>query len=143
MRPGVYVHIPFCEQRCYYCAFTVAVSGQSAYQPYVERVLKEIELSQFEEQPGTIFFGGGTPSIIDARSICEIVRALPKGATEISIEVNPGTINDAKLELYRSGGINRVSLGVQSFDDGDLKHAGRLHTAADVFQIGRASCRER
>ena len=112
----------------------MAVSGQSAYQPYVERVLREIELSQFEQQPGTIFFGGGTPSIIDAGLICRIVRALPKGAREISIEVNPGTINDGKLELYRSAGINRVSLGVQSFDDGDLKHAGRLHTVADVFR---------
>jgi oxygen-independent coproporphyrinogen-3 oxidase len=134
MKPGVYVHIPFCEQRCYYCAFTVAVARQETYQPYVRRLLHEIELSQFNEQPETIFFGGGTPSIIDAESINQIVRALPKGATEISIETNPGTLTDAKLERYHIAGVNRISVGVQSFDDQDLKNAGRLHSAADVFR---------
>jgi oxygen-independent coproporphyrinogen-3 oxidase len=133
MKPGVYVHIPFCEQRCYYCAFTVAVAPERTYEPYVERVLREIELAEFSEQPETIFFGGGTPSIVDARSIEKIIKALPEGATEISIEVNPGTLNDRKLELYRSAGVNRISLGVQSFDDGDLKIAGRLHSVADAL----------
>ena len=134
MKPGVYVHIPFCEQRCYYCAFTVAVTPEHTYEPYVNRVLREIELSGFNEPPETIFFGGGTPSIIDARSIEKILRSLPKGATEVSIEVNPGTLSDQKLELYRDAGINRISLGVQSFDDNDLKTAGRLHSAEDVFR---------
>ena len=67
MKPGVYVHIPFCEQRCYYCAFTVAVSGSETYEPYVRRLIREIELSGFHGQPETIFFGGGTPSIVDRR----------------------------------------------------------------------------
>src|SRR5262245_51523275 len=116
MRPGVYVHIPFCEQRCYYCAFTVAVAPAQAHAPYVNRLLREIDLSQFHETPDSIFFGGGTPSIIDAEYIDQIIRALLNAsAAEISIEVNPGTLNDAKLELYRSAGINRVSVGVQSF----------------------------
>jgi oxygen-independent coproporphyrinogen III oxidase len=134
MKPGVYVHIPFCEQRCYYCAFTVAVAPAQTHEPYVRRVLREIQLSDFKDQPETIFFGGGTPSIVDAEFIDRIVSALPKGATEISIEVNPGTLSEAKLERYKSTGVNRISLGVQSFDDGDLKHAGRLHSAADVFR---------
>ena len=135
MKPGVYVHIPFCEQRCYYCAFTVAVSPEQTYEPYVRRLIREIQLSGFDEQPETIFFGGGTPSIIDGGLIEEVVAALPGGgAAEISLETNPGTLTDAKLEQYGRAGVNRVSLGAQSFNDEDLKHAGRLHTSADVFK---------
>ena len=134
MKPGVYVHIPFCEQRCYYCAFTVAVSPRQTYEPYVHRLIREIRLSEFTEQPETIFFGGGTPSILDGKSIEEILEALPKGAREISLEANPGTLTDTKLEEYRRAGVNRISLGAQSFHDEDLKNAGRLHSAADVFR---------
>jgi len=134
MKPGVYVHIPFCEQRCYYCAFTVAVSPETSYEPYVQRLIREIELSEFEEQPETVFFGGGTPSIVEGESIQRIVNALPRGASEISIEVNPGTLSEKKLDCYRAAGVNRISLGVQSFHDEDLKNAGRLHTAQTVFR---------
>ena len=134
MKPGVYVHIPFCEQRCYYCAFTIAVTGEPAYQPYVRRVIREIELSQFNDRPETIFFGGGTPSIVDGGLIEKILSALPKGAVEISLEANPGTLTAAKLETYRTAGVNRISLGVQSFYDEDLQNAGRLHTSQDVFR---------
>jgi oxygen-independent coproporphyrinogen III oxidase len=134
MKTGVYVHIPFCEQRCYYCAFTVAVSEEAAYEPYVQQVIREIELSGFDEEPETIFFGGGTPSILKGQSIGRILDALPGGATEISLEANPGTLTDAKLEAYRASGVNRISLGVQSFNDDDLKNAGRIHTSADVFR---------
>src|SRR5256885_12205750 len=134
MRPGVYVHIPFCEQRCYYCAFTVAVSPENTYEPYVRRLIREIELSGFGEPPETIFFGGGTPSIVDGALIERIIAAFPPGATEISLEANPGTFTDLKLEQYRRAGVNRISLGAQSFNDEDLKNAGRLHTAADVFR---------
>ena len=134
MKPGVYVHIPFCEQRCYYCAFTVAVSPEAAYAPYVHRVIREIELSQFKDEPETIFLGGGTPSIVNGGLIQEIIAAFPKGAAEISLEVNPGTLSRAKLECYRSAGVNRISLGAQSFNDEDLKNAGRLHSSADVLR---------
>jgi len=134
MKPGVYVHIPFCEQRCYYCAFTVAVSPELTHEPYARRLLREIELSGFNDAPETIFLGGGTPSLIDAGLIETILRAFPSTASEISIEVNPGTLNAAKLERYRHAGINRVSLGVQSFHDEDLQNAGRLHSVADVFR---------
>jgi oxygen-independent coproporphyrinogen III oxidase len=134
MKPGVYVHIPFCEQRCFYCAFTVAVSPEQTYEPYVRRLIREIRLSEWNEEPETIFFGGGTPSIIDGELIQEIVETLPKGATEISLEANPGTLTDSKLERYREAGVNRISLGVQSFRDEDLRHAGRLHSSADVLR---------
>jgi oxygen-independent coproporphyrinogen III oxidase len=134
MKPGVYVHVPFCEQRCYYCAFTVAVAPERTHDAYVKRLIREIELSEYNQAPGTIFLGGGTPSLIDARFIERILAALPKGADEISIEVNPGTLKEDKLESYSSAGINRISLGAQSFNDEDLKNAGRLHSAADVLR---------
>src|SRR5438093_4978682 len=134
MKPGVYVHIPFCEQRCYYCAFTVAVSPQHANAPYVRRLTREIQLAELREEPETIFFGGGTPSIIDGALIQNILEMFPKGAKEISLEANPGTLDQAKLEGYAAAGINRISLGVQSFDDDDLKNAGRLHGSAEVFR---------
>jgi oxygen-independent coproporphyrinogen III oxidase len=133
MRPGVYVHIPFCEQRCYYCAFTVAVSPAASYEPYVNRLIREIELSRWTDPPETIFFGGGTPSIVPGDFIERILQALPPGAEEISLEANPGTLDDEKLRIYRDCGINRVSLGAQSFHDEDLRTAGRLHQAGDVI----------
>lgn len=131
---GVYVHIPFCEQRCYYCAFTVAVAPEHTYKPYVQRILREIELSEFNQQPETLFFGGGTPSIIDGKLLEEIVRALPKGASEISLEMNPGTLTEEKLDRYRQAGVNRISVGAQTFDDDDLKRAGRLHSVSDILR---------
>ena len=100
----------------------------------MQRVVREIELSQFKESPDTIFFGGGTPSIVDADLIDQIIAALPKGAVEVSIEVNPGTLSESKLDRYAAAGVNRISLGVQSFDDADLNKAGRLHSVADVFR---------
>src|SRR3989442_9398291 len=119
MRPGVYVHIPFCEQRCYYCAFTVAVSPEHTYEPYIQRLLREIQLAEFDERVDTIFFGGGTPSIVNGAAIEKIVRAIPHETSEISLEANPGTLNDSKLESYHRAGVNRISLGVQSFHDED------------------------
>jgi len=73
------------------------VSPRQTYEPYVHRLIREIRLSEFTEQPETIFFGGGTPSILDGKSIEEILEALPKGAHEISLEANPGTLTDTKL----------------------------------------------
>ena len=90
---GVYVHIPFCEQRCYYCAFTVALSPETAYAPYVQRVVREIERSRFEEEPETIYFGGGTPSLIPAEQIQQILTMFRGRPGEISMEANPGTLS--------------------------------------------------
>src|SRR5262249_10248762 len=104
------------------------------YEPYVARLTREIEVSGFKDHPETIFLGGGTPSIIEGASIERIIRAFPGGASEISLEANPGTLTGLKLEQYRAAGVNRISLGVQSFDDEDLKNAGRIHSAGDVFR---------
>ena len=139
MKSGIYVHIPFCEQRCHYCAFTVAVSPDHAWEPYAKRVVREIELSRFSDAPETIFFGGGTPSLIGAELIEAILAALPAAtagpaaAKEMSLEANPGTLEVAKLEKYRDIGINRISLGAQSFQDSDLEIAGRIHKVRDII----------
>ncbi len=132
MKPGVYIHIPFCEQRCYYCAFTVTVSREDRYEPYVRHVIREVELAGWSEAPETVFLGGGTPSILKGELIEQLLKSLPAGASEISLESNPGTLTGEKLDSWRRAGVNRVSLGAQSFHDEDLKAAGRLHKGSDV-----------
>ena len=133
MNPGVYIHIPFCEQRCYYCAFTVAVTPESTYEPYVRRLIHEIRISEFAGEPLSIYLGGGTPSIIPAELLGQVLELFPGSAREVSIEVNPGTISADKLERYRQIGINRISLGAQSLEDEDLQRAGRIHRSSAVF----------
>jgi oxygen-independent coproporphyrinogen-3 oxidase len=133
MNPALYIHIPFCEQRCYYCAFTVAVSPQHTFEPYVRRLVREMELSAFGDAAETIYLGGGTPSLLSAELLGRVLRAAPAHtAKEISIEVNPGTLSSDKVAQYRDLGINRISLGAQSLEDEDLQRAGRLHNAAAV-----------
>src|SRR4029450_4605994 len=126
MNPGLYIHIPFCEQRCYYCSFTVAVSPENSFEPYVRRLTREIEISGFNEDPETIYFGGGTPSLVDAELLGRVLRCLRSVPPEVSIEVNPGTLSERKIQQYRDLGISRVSLGAQSLEDEDLVRAGRL-----------------
>jgi len=134
MNPGLYIHIPFCEQRCYYCAFVVSVSPEQTFEPYVRRLVHEIELSGFRDAVATIYFGGGTPSLLSTNLLARILRALPvNAAREISIEVNPGTLSSEKVAQYRELGIDRISLGAQSLEDEDLQRAGRLHKASDVY----------
>src|SRR4026207_458990 len=133
MRPGLYIHIPFCEQRCYYCAFTVAVSPEKTFEPYIDRLVREVQLAGFDQQPATIYLGGGTPSIVSAELLGRVLSAVPRGAEEISIEVNPGTLSESKVRQYRDFGITRISLGAQSLEDEDLERAGRLHKASAVY----------
>ena len=131
---GLYIHIPFCEQHCHYCAFPVVVSGVKSHSPYVGRLMRELELARVAEVPRTLYLGGGTPSLLDSDLISSLVNAVPAGASEVSIEANPGTLEGRKLELYRDLGINRISLGAQSFDKADLERAGRLHEPEDTIR---------
>jgi len=133
MKPGLYIHIPFCEQRCYYCAFTVAVSPESAFAPYVDQVLREMELADFNEEPATVYFGGGTPSLISAALTGRLLHTIRGNPGEITVEANPGTLSEEKVREYRRLGIHRISLGAQSLEDEDLKRAGRIHEAAAVY----------
>jgi len=134
MNQGIYVHIPFCEQRCYYCAFTVVTTPEDTYEPYIRRLVNEIRMSGITGEFRSIYFGGGTPSIIPAKLLSQVLREFPGSDREVSIEVNPGTISSEKLALYREIGINRISLGAQSMEDEDLKRAGRLHRSVAVYE---------
>ena len=150
---GIYLHIPFCVRKCNYCDFLSAPAGAEIRRQYVDR-LKE-EIIQFEDtddyQVCSVFFGGGTPSILEPEEIAELMETIrekfrlenvPDGKLpEITIECNPGTLTAAKLNVYREWGINRLSLGLQSADDMELKLLGRIHTWEE-FQKNFEQARE-
>ena len=140
---GIYIHIPFCQHKCDYCDFISFSNKQDFIENYVEAVKKEI-YNYFKDKTfletytvTTIYIGGGTPSYIDSKYICEIMEVLEKNLKqnkvkfedmEITIEVNPGTVNKEKLEQYKKAKINRLSIGLQSTNNKILKEIGRIHT---------------
>ncbi len=143
---SAYIHIPFCRRRCYYCDFAVSVVGDrkdgsnfSPIQQYIEVLCAEIRHQPRGDQPlKTVFFGGGTPSLLSVRQLHQILTALDQqlgiGAdAEISIEMDPGTFDAEKLNGFVAAGVNRVSLGVQGFQDQLLTACGRSHNVADIF----------
>jgi oxygen-independent coproporphyrinogen-3 oxidase len=143
---SAYVHIPFCRRRCFYCDFPVSVVGDrlrgetsGTISQYVEVLCQEIAISPNFGQPlKTIFFGGGTPSLLSIEQLESILAALNKRfgiapEVEISMEVDPGTFDLAHISGYRNLGVNRVSLGVQAFQEELLKVAGRSHSVKDIF----------
>lgn len=135
---GIYVHIPFCKQKCYYCDFISYANKEEKTKEYVKCIQKEIEIeskkySKDEYEITTIYFGGGTPSYISALYIENIINVIKlnynvKDNAEITIEINPGTVNEEKILIYEKIGINRVSIGLQSTNDKLLKQIGRIHT---------------
>ncbi len=140
---GIYIHIPFCKHKCDYCDFVSFSDKQSCIEKYIEAVKKEINNYFQDEQflqtytVTTIYIGGGTPSYINSRYIFEIMKVLENNLKnnmvkmedmEITIEVNPGTVNKEKLEQYRKAKINRLSIGLQSASNTILKQIGRIHT---------------
>ncbi|EDP24427.1 radical SAM family heme chaperone HemW [Parvimonas micra] len=138
-RLGLYIHIPFCDRICNYCDFTAFQGANSKIKEYVEALKKEIELKGNKNfLIDSIFIGGGTPSFIDGKYIFEILEKVKENFTvldniEISIETNPKTFDKRKLEYYKSAKINRVSIGVQSFNDVILKELGRNHNSKEAF----------
>ena len=144
---GIYVHIPFCKQKCFYCDFVSYANQDKYFQKYVQALSKEINnfIDNNKIDVQTIYIGGGTPSLIDAKYIEEILcifekRNLLKEAKEITIEVNPGTVNEEKLRTYKNSGINRLSIGLQSAEDKILKQIGRIHCYDDflsTYKIAR------
>lgn len=132
----LYIHIPFCARKCAYCDFLSGPANDMVQKAYVEQLLEEIQVqSAYYREYGvtTIFIGGGTPSVLKEEDMGRILEALQvcfviDEEAEITIEVNPGTVSQKKLEAYRAGGINRISIGLQSADDRDLKQLGRIHT---------------
>lgn len=134
---GIYVHIPFCKQKCYYCDFISFAEKEEWQERYVRALIKEIEnfLNKNRDlEIKTIYIGGGTPSYIDYQYIEKIMVLFKKdNLVEATIEVNPGTVNKEKLEAYRRAGINRLSIGLQSTEDRLLKQIGRIHNFEDFL----------
>ena len=142
---SLYVHIPFCETKCPYCDFNTYAAIEPLMPAYVAALESEIALwgkLLANPQVHTVFFGGGTPSYLPARDIQLIMRAIRSAFTlapdaEVTLEANPGDFSDDKLAAYLKCGINRLSIGIQSFHDDLLKTLGRRHTAADATQAYR------
>lgn len=135
---SLYVHVPFCAQKCAYCAFYSEPSGGDLINRYVGALVREMELVAYDLRPATIFFGGGTPSLLNLRQWEELLRAMGRlnllGADEFTIECNPATVSAEKARLLREYGVNRISMGVQSLDEALLDRLGRVHTRDMVFR---------
>ncbi len=153
-RAGIYIHIPFCVQKCVYCDFnSYAGCSEEVIHAYFQALYREADLlsafaagdrgaswengtSQSLFPADTVFIGGGTPSSVESRYLCELLPRLPVSPdAEITIEINPGTVNRRMLQDYRSAGIHRVSMGVQSFHEEELRRLGRIH---DVTAVERS-----
>lgn len=131
---GCYIHIPFCEKKCYYCDFAAFSNLEGWIDGYIDNLIKEIQMyrKNMDLAIDSIYIGGGTPSYIDDNYIKQIVEETNKFPTDIkefTIECNPNSIDRHKLETYKKLGVTRISLGVQSFDDKVLKNIGRNHTS--------------
>src|SRR5665213_723780 len=135
---SLYVHVPFCAHKCAYCAFYSEASSGELINRYTAALVSELEIVACDLKPKTIFFGGGTPSILNLRQWEQILRALEKvellGAEEFTVECNPATVSADKAKLFRDFGINRISMGVQSLDEKLLDRLGRIHSRAMVFK---------
>ena len=142
---GFYLHIPFCKSKCIYCDFNSFAQKDDCIEPYIKAVKKEIE--EYAKQNKdvlikTIYIGGGTPSYIKEKYIKEIIETIRSNFeiipnAEITIEINPGTVNRRKLNTYYKSGINRLSIGLQSTNDKLLKQLGRVHDFEDFLETLR------
>lgn len=139
---GLYIHIPFCKSKCYYCDFTSFSNKENMIERYIGNLIEELNIYKDivkESSIRTIFIGGGTPSYIDERYIEEILRFIRENFNietleEVTIEINPGTLDIVKARVYKNAGINRVSMGVQTLNDVHLKKIGRIHTQKEFYQ---------
>lgn len=128
---GLYIHVPFCVRKCRYCDFYSGSFSEEAAEKYTEAVIRNI--AAYNIKADTVYFGGGTPSLLSPRQFDRILSAADiSDNAEISIECNPKTADKKKLADFRSVGINRLSIGVQSFNDTELKAAGRIHSADEA-----------
>ena len=135
---SLYLHVPFCAQKCVYCAFYSAAASGELVNRFVRALVRELEIVAGDLKPKTIFCGGGTPSLLNLRQWEIILRALEKlnllGAEEFTVECNPATVSADKAKLFHDFGINRISMGVQSLDEKLLDRLGRIHSREMVFK---------
>lgn len=135
---SLYVHVPFCAQKCEYCAFYSGPASGDLIQRYVQALLLELELIAQDCRPKTVFFGGGTPSLLSLKQWESVLTTLHRlglgNAPEFSVECNPATVSADKAALLRQFGVNRISMGVQSLDEALLDRLGRVHSRDMVFR---------
>ena len=138
---SVYIHVPFCAKKCEYCAFYSEGTDGAKIERYVDALLKEIHLHASSARPKTMFFGGGTPSLLTLdqwRRIFSAFRECEWGSIEeFTVECNPATVSEAKADLFLENGVNRISMGVQSLDEALLDRLGRVHSRDMVFRSFR------
>ena len=137
MPQSAYIHIPFCKSKCYYCSF-VSFTGCDIQckKKYVETLIKEIKHFYKNETLKTLYFGGGTPSLLEPSLIKKIIDCFNiTTGTEVTLEINPETVDSVYLKEIRNSGVNRISIGVQSFNNQILKSIGRIHTAEKAKNI--------
>ena len=155
MSLGVYIQVPFCQTKCTYCNFHTGVVSPKAYEPYADAVCREIQDHRVLLQAvgvdvpssasfhpvNTVYAGGGTPSLLDPAALAHMldtVRATFEGALEeVTLEADPETVTPEKAEAWLAAGFNRISLGAQSFNDNELKAAGRMHRRDDIYTAAR------
>jgi oxygen-independent coproporphyrinogen-3 oxidase len=141
MNLGVYIQVPFCQSRCTYCNFHTGVVSRDRYEPYARAICREIESSELAEgaTADTLYFGGGTPSLLDPALLARIIDSLRhttkrSAFTEVTLEADPETISAQKASAWLAAGFNRISLGAQSFHDRELQPAGRMHRREDIYR---------
>ena len=142
---SIYIHIPFCVKKCQYCDFLSAPADSRAQEEYLRALKQEIreQAARYREyEVQTVFIGGGTPTAVPCENLCEVLKTVfsfyrMNPHAEISMEANPGTVTKEALLSYRKAGINRISIGLQSADDVELKLLGRIHTYRDFQQTYR------
>ena len=138
---SVYIHIPFCVRKCLYCDFLSGPASEASRKAYINALCEEIRSEAYKYEGFrvvSVFIGGGTPSVIDAEDIRRVLNTLRQSyrleaECEITIEVNPGTVTEDKLRIYRESGINRLSIGLQSARNSELKALGRIHSYEDFL----------
>ena len=134
----LYVHVPFCAKKCSYCAFYSEAGDAALVNRYVGALIREMEMAAADLRPKTIFFGGGTPSLLTLRQWECLLDAMQRlglpGAEEWTVECNPATVSLDKAKLLRDAGVNRISMGAQSFDESLLERLGRVHSREMIFK---------
>jgi len=139
---GIYIHIPFCKSRCSYCDFATGLYQTELAEQYVQAVIGDLQTTRADElsrSVDTIYFGGGTPSMLSSDQIERILAVVHRrfqidSKAEVTIEINPGSVTKTKLKEFRKLGINRASFGAQTFHDDELARLGRSHSAGDTLR---------
>ena len=140
MASSIYIHIPFCATKCYYCAFNTYTFHKEQAKAYLQALRTEMELYAPDTNPlQTIFIGGGTPSILSANALSQLLTDIHQHFritqdAEITVECNPGTVDTEKLRVMQDNGVNRLSFGLQAMQDATLKQLGRIHTVAEFLE---------